>query len=762
MTLLRRTLSLVLAVWLCLGSSGELLWAQRASSSKTSKKTHKTKKKRRVLTSEAARKKAIRLQKLSQEFQASSELRPMAKQLLETRSAEAYRGVEQFAIKHADDDAGALAWLDIGYAHILDNEFDKAIVPLTRAQAHQDEIGDYTAYFLAQAYRGAGANKEVISTLADYDDKYPGAIFGTEAALLYAGALTAEGNYKDAIAALVRHRTPLRSNVELAIGRAQIAGGQTTAGAVTLQRIYYEMPTTGEAAAAKDDLDALARKAKLPTPSYAQRRTRADVLAKFKKYRDAADEYRELMTAAPTSELRGIEVELGASLYHVNSFKDARKVLEQVAAGNDELDNEKLYLLAEIDRNTDQKAYLNDLQKLRQLGNGSPWFQEELLSTANWQLLKRNYVEAARFYGELASVAPKGQYAAYAHWKQAWLTFRLKDYATAKKLFEEQVDQWPGSDQVPPAMYWRGRLAEEDKDPSTAAAYYQKLTQRFPLYYYSLLAQERLAGLKVTDPPALPVLAKIPARAPYRPGMIATPPADNIRVKKAAVLENAAMFEFAARELEAAGKESEDTAWVAGAIARAYQDGGQSFRALQVLKRAMPNYASFQIGELPRPLWETLFPRDFWPYVTKYSQDNKLDPYLTAALIRQESEFNPLAISYADAWGLMQLLPGNGKQLAKKFKVKGYSTSQLLAPETNIQFGTYFFSKEIEHYDGQVEYALAAYNAGEDRVSDWRSSNDYRDIHEFVENIPFTQTREYVQAIMRNVAIYHQLYDTKR
>ena len=137
---------------------------------------------------------------------------------------------------------------------------------------------------------------------------------------------------------------------------------------------------------------------------------------------------------------------------------------------------------------------------------------------------------------------------------------------------------------------------------------------------------------------------------------------------------------------------------------------------------------------------------------------NALDPYLVASLIRQESEFNPGAVSHANAYGLMQLLPNVGKSEAKAAHIKHFSTEQLLAPNVNIQLGSHYFKAMVTQYNGQVEYALAAYNAGSNRVDEWLQSGHYRDVPEFVESIPFTETREYVQAIVRNSKVYLRLY----
>jgi soluble lytic murein transglycosylase len=178
------------------------------------------------------------------------------------------------------------------------------------------------------------------------------------------------------------------------------------------------------------------------------------------------------------------------------------------------------------------------------------------------------------------------------------------------------------------------------------------------------------------------------------------------------------------------------------------------------MKRTVPAYYSLDYDALPRTYWETLFPRPFWAELKRYSVANHLDPYLVASLIRQESEFNPGAVSRVNALGLMQVMPATGKKLAKEEKLRRFRTELLLLPDTNIQLGTRYFRELLDHFNGRPEYALAAYNAGSDRVEAWLSDGNFRDPEEFVESIPFTETREYVQAIMRNASVYRKLYPT--
>ena len=142
------------------------------------------------------------------------------------------------------------------------------------------------------------------------------------------------------------------------------------------------------------------------------------------------------------------------------------------------------------------------------------------------------------------------------------------------------------------------------------------------------------------------------------------PPEDDLHYIRAKLLENAGMTDLAVRELQAGSSTVRRGRW--WRLRRMYTSGGEYFRALQALKRAISGYFAMDVNGLPAPYWQGLFPRPYWDALRQYSEENGLDPYLVASLIRQESEFNPSAISHANAYGLMQLLPRTGKGEAKK------------------------------------------------------------------------------------------------
>jgi soluble lytic murein transglycosylase len=691
-------------------------------------------------------------------FVASTSLKPMAQQLLQDRTPAAYAGVEAYAQRHAKEDAGALAWLVLGYAHVLDKDYAKAVDPLTRAKPLSGDLGDYVNFYLSTAYLQSGKASEAATILSQFDKQYPESLLLRDAHVLYGNALLEDNRPKEAIAVLEKDRQPPRADLEFTLGRAYLAAGQPVKGAEILRSLYITMPLSAEAGQADLELKKLASTTSLPPLGLNGRRTRADLLVKGKRFSDAADEYRDLLTAAAPGDRPDIQMALAVALRHSGQDQEAKKILESLNSSASEINAQRLFNLGEIARSSgDEDGFLKYMAELRQTDPTSIWLQQALLSAGNFYLLKPDYDKAIDAYRELQQRFPGAGRASYAHWKVAWLSLRQGRAAEAKAGFERQIGLYPASAEIPAALYWRGRLAEEDKDLAMARAYYQKLSERFRNFYYGELARGRLKEIKSEeDLPHYALLDRVPAIGAGTNITTSEPPTDNLRYQKAQVLANGGLLDFAVRELQAAG--NEDTGnWVVSETAKLYEDAGRYDGAIQVFKHAVPNYFAVDLPTLPRPYWEALFPKPYWPDLKKFSSQNALDPYLVASLIRQESEFNPGAVSRANALGLMQLLPKVGSAVAKQEKLKNFSSAELFTPEVNLQLGTRYFREMVDKF-GAFEYALAAYNAGSNRVDDWMGQGKYRDPQEFVESIPFTETREYVQAILRNANVYRQLY----
>lgn len=669
------------------------------------------------------------------------------------RTKPAYAGVQSYATRHSGTDEGAMANLVLAYAHIEDREYPQALTYLNKAQAKSGELGDYVAYFTALSQNGEGDTAGVIATLENFQEKYPDSVFQRDAALLYVNSLVVNNQPQQAIATALKYRNPPRADLELALGRAYLKAGEIPKATEALQRVYYAMPMSDQASSAEADLNSVGGL----SASFEERKARADLLAQGRRYRDAANEYSALLPIAPTPEQRDqIQVSMAIADYRGGNGNAARQVLEGLQVTG-EGNAQRLAFLADIARDDHDENRLNDLlNQMRQSAPTSKWLEQSLLSAGNMYLLKKDYDHAIDYYRELDQRFPTGRLAHYAHWKATWLSLRLGRTEDARQGFEDQISKYPDSAEIPAALYWRGRIAEDAHNIPLARAYYRKIVDRFPNYYYADRSRERLAVLGPGAAASEALLDHIPPVTVPKT-QFGDVPDDDLRAQKAHLLENCGLFDFAIRELQkAAPKDGPD--WTAGEIARLYQESGGYHRALNYMKHTVPTYFSLDYNALPRNYWETLFPRPFWTDLKRYSAANHLDPYLVASLIRQESEFNPGAISRANALGLMQVLPSTGKKLAKEEKIRRFHPELLLLPSTNIQLGTRYFKQLLDQFNGHPEYALAAYNAGSDRVEAWLSDGNFRDPEEFVESIPFTETREYVQAIMRNTSVYKKLY----
>jgi soluble lytic murein transglycosylase len=562
----------------------------------------------------------------------------------------------------------------------------------------------------------------------------------------------------------VQDRTPVRSDVELALGRAYAATGQTAKAAEIFENIYYTMPASADADAAYAELRKLPA---VPPPTAAQLKARADGLMSKKRYADAAEEYRSLINTISTdsnsTERSAIQLALADALHRDGKNRDAKLVLALVGGESGEINAHRLYLLGQVDFATsDNDAFYRTVDELRQAAPASPWLEQALISAANLHLVHHEYDQALDAFREAQQRFPNGTRASYTHWKAAWLTLRQGRNQDAEKGFDEQIALYPSGGETPAALYWRARLAEEDNQLLMARAFYQKLSDRYRNFYYAELGRQRLKHLPAAAADATTqyaLLDRVPPLDNASKVADSEPPSDELHVQKAELLGNGGLVDFAVRELQAAAA-ADGGSWGPAEAAQLYDESGHYDQAIEVMKHSTPNYFALDIPDLPRKYWEALFPKAYWSDLKRSSAANGLDPYLVASLIRQESEFNPNAVSRANAVGLMQLLPKTGKTVARQEKMKRYTASQLYTPAVNLQLGTRYFRGMVDKFGGSFEYALAAYNAGSDRVEDWLSQGTYRDPQEFVESIPFTETREYVQAILRNASVYKQLYGT--
>jgi soluble lytic murein transglycosylase len=694
-----------------------------------------------------------RTARIKRAFVASTELRPMAQQLATLRTPEAYAGVAAYAHSHSGD-AAAAAYLALGHAYLLDKRFAEAESALAQARHADGELADYAEFLDALASHDAGDDAAAETILHGFTDRYPESVFDAQAPELEANALLAINNTAGARQVLARAEdtdAANRTGFQLTEAQVEFALGQQQVAEESFKRILLGHPLSQEAQTARARLTQMGAESTL---TVADLRTLGDAFYNAGRYAEAAEQFKTLehMPGLDSQARNGFAVAEAACELQRKQLTPAQ--VQGLPDTNDENGARRLDLLIELARNrddtADQQRIVNEMETRFP---SSPWLADALFSSGNMYLLKHDYPTAIKYYSDLAARFPGDKNAAAAHWRSGWLSYRLSLYPEAEKIFDEQIRLYPAATETVSALYWRGRLYEtQDHSPAMAAANYRTIVRAYQHYFYAQMSRLRLSALGATQPVSQPQLDQFqPQPVPH---LVDAFPEDSPHLAKARLLANAGLNEYIAQEIKA---DPNSSSWSALAEAQIYSSYGETFRAVRAIKRALPSAASASIQSIPLSYWRILFPEPWWDTIQAESAKNNLDPYFVASLIRQESEFDPTAISNKSAYGLMQLLPSVGRQMAREEGIAHFETFQLMDPVMNIRLGTRYLRQMLDRFGGVPEYAMAAYNAGDSRVVDWQAAGPYSGMDEFVESIPFTQTREYVEAILRNEETYRAI-----
>jgi soluble lytic murein transglycosylase len=689
---------------------------------------------------------------------AEQELEKLARQLNERRADAAYRQLERFAKAHAKSPLGARAALALGYYDFKEKSFAQAHHWLDEAAA-DPLLGDYALYWAGMTDRASGANEQALAELQQYRQRFPDGVMTDSAVEELARAAMALNRPQIAVATLDGYeKTGNRATLMLlrAQGREQVAaakGEWPLAAATDYLNVYYRFPLGQEAKTAAARLPALqaALGEQFPGTPLAVEMARAEAFYRAGRWKDLRDAYRELLpkisgVARERAQLRiaRANVELGASLQELASAE----------LTDPDLDSERLYQLSQEYRaKNNEQSMLDAVELAAQKHPESPATIDALFGAGNYFWMNLDRSRAAEYYARVVAAAPAGPDASAAQWRVIWTGYMLRH--DVRDQIEQYLRQYPTSGYVEDALYFLGRGNERVGNLPHARSMYLALAQRFPQTYFGRYATQRLEEIGSAPTNPAEFLALFPMAAPLPPFSKEVPPAAGTRWTRAQALRSIAFDQSAEMELRAANDRT-PARGLLYAISEAAAAAGRYPAAITTSRQLLPRLDARQFDDVPPELWRLVYP---WPYRSQIEREasrNDLDPMLIAGLIRQESAFGSDAVSVSDARGLMQVWPPTGSRLARTLKLR-YSRAQLFDPDYNLRLGAYYLSRLLKMF-GKPELAVAAYNAGEERVKRWTTGYDYEELPEFVESIPITQTREYVQIVLRNTGLYRRIY----
>jgi soluble lytic murein transglycosylase len=687
---------------------------------------------------------------------AQTELASLAR-AMHTANPDAYDKLSAFAAKNAANVWGARAALALGYEDYTKNRLPQALSWFAKAK-NDALLREYVLYWSAQTKRSQKNMAGAFADLQTFQQEYPNSAMREQFLEAYAPTARETGHTKEAIEALNAY-APTNTKPVLLLERAQAykMAHQLPRAAKDYQTLYYKYPLSDEAKATATSLPQIARELgrEYSGPTLEMQEQRAQIFFDAHKWKDARVEFEKVvaMLRDPAS-LKRQRAQLRVAQAKIQP-KGSPTILSSLTTSDPEVDAERLFGLSQAYRSAKKESEMfATLDLITQKYLHSVWSEEALMAAGNyyWVLLDRP--KAVSYYQRLVDTFPDGKNAYNAEWRIAWISF-LNKQPDADQRLTAFLLRYPVSANAVDALYWLGRSAERSGNPGHARGYYQKATERFPQTYFAHAADARLKQLGPGAEDSADFLTKIPASPTLRPFDEPIPAAAADRWAKAQALRIIAFDASAELELKNAYFATSSPRFLLEAAQAAF-DQGHFAAGMAYARIILPSFESRQLSDAPMAVWKTLYPLPYEVALRREAARNDFDPMFAAGLIRQESTFQADIVSYANAIGLMQVLPKTGKILAKQLKLR-YNKKLLYDANYNLQLGMLYIANLVR-LTGAPEYAAAAYNAGEDRIALWKSERNYDEIPELVESIPFTQTREYVQIVLRNAAVYRMIY----
>ena len=618
-------------------------------------------------------------------------------------------------------------------------------------------LTDYALYYLAVIAFEESDWQSSRDLLIRLRQEYPQSIWFARAELQLIKLDIAEKNYPQAIASLRSLRTEKNLKPEIAEEALYLESqsheiqGDVSQAYSLFQELRTIAPRSRWSASARREVARLREKYPeiFGLNTVTATSDEADQLTREREHGAAEALYKKLLNQdlGPIPRLQNL-TKLADLYLSIRKRNEAMPLLEEIARDFPSSPEAPvaLYRIGNIlwNRNDNSQA-LGYFTRLIKAYPDGPEADRAQFATADILESQGKSAEAIPLYRSLPKKFPNSQVRDDAIWRLAWLHYRGGKLAEANGTFKSLAGSAKEERYKTAALYWQAKTSQQLGAHDTANRLYQEIFHQGQESYYQALAAQALARAGVATPQTKPVK---PPRANHF-DLLPYPEAafHLIRSRELAQLK---LHALAVGELDEVNR-----------IARQHPP-----LRLLLIDEYMSNHAFARsvalAHQLPGSAGDRLFhryPLAYWEIIQNKARDAELDPYLVVALIRQESLFDSRARSSAAALGLMQLLSSTATRVAKQLGLTPPPNEKLFDPELNVTLGTHYLQSLLRRYSNNWFKAIAAYNAGEAAVDRWEKEIVTDDIEEFVERIPYLETRQYVKLVLRNHRIYKTLYN---
>jgi soluble lytic murein transglycosylase len=633
--------------------------------------------------------------------------------------------------------------------------------------AKKTHVGDYALWLRGRALQGSGNHAEAMKVFEKLLKEYPASTRDDDARLLWATSAIRSGQAARVSEFLAPLNKENRADALLLTANAFEAQANQNEAVNYYRRTYFYGAGTDNAKEAEAKLTSLGQALTPQTADEAQ--TRADKLYNARRYSDAATAYADLAANFPAALTPRVQLRRITALAAIPKMSDAQAVFNSLPASAKEREEGYRELVLGYAKAKMWPNVRSTVEEMRQKFPNGSLVPETMIDAGLAARAAKNRTDEGYFLKTAVAAYPNSIDVAQAQFELAWFEHESNDYSQSSQMFIEHLARYVDKDTTNrgKAGYWAARDSERAGKIAEACALYGAVDYRYDANWYGYLATQRLANLKTQGKcqskqnfPASSLIPKAVANL-----KIVTIAPETATSKELALAERSdelstiGLFDWAIDELNEAKKTAENSPKINLELARHYRMKGDNVNALLSLAKSYPDYSQMFPEEMGREEWEIFYPLTSWDQIKTWSKSRNLDAYQVAGVIRQETIFNPRAKSGANAYGLMQLLLPTARVVARKYGASEIpnSAEDLYQPALNIELGTAYLRDQFDKF-GRIEYVAAAYNAGPNRIPQWRATLP-AEMDEFVEEIPFKETRGYVQGVIRNAAQYRRLYD---
>ncbi|HWP49417.1 MAG TPA: transglycosylase SLT domain-containing protein [Candidatus Limnocylindrales bacterium] len=678
-----------------------------------------------------------------------------------------------------------------GVSYFDRGEYEKAWKSFETLKGQYKELEEYVLFYLAQTLNRLEKYEEALSIYQYLDKVYPEFPLLYEVRQAEAEILLRKQRYGEA-AQLLGELVKVPSVVNKAelyykLGQS-LEGLQSWKEAVeAYQQLILYYPNHEDTWEAERRMNGILKEKGLSPPLLTEQMLYDGARAAFtaKVYQKAIDLYRILLAQYPQSPFR-----IEASFELAEAYNKAGKKVESINLLNNLIRDSKdenviaraLYEMGNL--HSHKEALLRILTGYSK----SMWADKALYLLGQLSEKQGKLLEAATWYTRIREQYPDSSLAEDALWRAGWDYYQLGQYSRADSLFSTIIQTF--RDYKDEALYWKGRSAEKQNKIEEALVNYRELIDHHEESYYAVLAEMRLKKLKADPENQQPETKKENQRPDAYEGEALDLFTTNkwqtflntlkgrieettynrtwSHLPKALELSQVYLTPYASREIQyllegfKPQTPSQEDLLFKYLMGRAYCEVKDYLACIKLVMQIKEDLKQLQIQNFPYRLEKLKYPLAYEKEIQKYSEKYRLDPFLVAGLIRQESGYNVKSLSPSNAMGLMQIIPPTGKYIAEQVNFRGFHPDLLYEPETNIAFGTWYLAYLLNRFNGNLFKAVAGYNAGPGAIERWWKDFERLDSDEIVENIPFRETRNYVKLVLRNWNVYRRIYGSTK